>query len=84
VQPQNQPLTVCHTVQVNIKLNVSTILVHRNIVKEDFIIARDRYLTIRISDKMLKEFEEALAKSEYSKSEIVRECIRKFIKKQKV
>jgi metal-responsive CopG/Arc/MetJ family transcriptional regulator len=59
-------------------------LVHKNIVKEGFIIARDRYLTIRISDKMLKEFEEALAKSEYSKSEIVRECIRKFIKKQKV
>jgi len=44
---------------------------------------RDKYLTIRISKKMLDEFTKVLVKTEHSKSEIIRECVRSFIKKNK-
>jgi len=40
-------------------------------------------MTIRISEKMLNDFDEALKKTEQSKSEVIRECIRKFIDKSK-
>ena len=46
-------------------------------------IARDKYLTIRISEKMLSDFQKALDKTEHSKSEVVRECVRKFIAENK-
>ena len=40
-------------------------------------------LTIRVSEKMLREFNEALRETEHSKSEIIRECIREYIKNNK-
>jgi metal-responsive CopG/Arc/MetJ family transcriptional regulator len=46
-------------------------------------IQRDKYLTIRISEKMLNDFQKALDKTEHSKSEVVRDCVRKFIEKNK-
>ena len=32
---------------------------------------------------MLSDFNEALAKTEHSKSEIIRDCVRKFVEKNK-
>ena len=44
---------------------------------------KKKYLTVRISEKMLDDFDTALKKTEQSKSEIIRECVRKFIDKSK-
>jgi metal-responsive CopG/Arc/MetJ family transcriptional regulator len=44
---------------------------------------RDKKIAIRLSDKMLSDFEKVLSKTEQSKSEVLRECIRKFIDKNK-
>ena len=44
---------------------------------------KEKNLTIRISDVMLDNFDKALKKTEQSRSEILRDCIRKFIDKNK-
>jgi len=36
-----------------------------------------------VSEKMLKDFTKICKKNEVTKSEIIRECIRKYIKKNK-
>ena len=41
---------------------------------------KDKRINVKISEKMMKDFEEALAKNEETKSEIIRQCIRKYIK----
>ena len=41
---------------------------------------KDKRINVKISEKMMKDFEEALEKNEETKSEIIRQCIRKYIK----
>ena len=40
-------------------------------------------MTIRVSEKMMNEFDEALKINEETKSEIIRACIRNYIIKNK-
>ena len=52
-------------------------------IKGVIFIDKEKRLTIRVSEKMLREFNEALKETEHSKSEILRECIREYIRKNK-
>jgi metal-responsive CopG/Arc/MetJ family transcriptional regulator len=44
---------------------------------------KDKRINILVSAKMMSEFEEALAKNEETKSEMIRNCIREYIKNNK-
>ena len=51
--------------------------------KGDIINKKDKRIFIMVSEKMLKDFTKICKKNEVTKSEIIRECIRKYIKKNK-
>jgi metal-responsive CopG/Arc/MetJ family transcriptional regulator len=42
---------------------------------------KDRRIFIKVSEKMFDEFNESLGRNEETKSEVLRACIREYIKK---
>jgi metal-responsive CopG/Arc/MetJ family transcriptional regulator len=46
-------------------------------------ITKDRKLYYRISEKMYQELKEVLEKTEDKKSEVIRNCLKEYIKKNK-
>ncbi len=46
-------------------------------------IEKNKKINIKLSEKMLSDFDEALKKNEETKSEIIRRCIREYIQKNK-
>lgn len=46
-------------------------------------IEKNKKINIKLSEKMLSDFDKALAKTEETKSEVIRRCIREYIKKNK-
>ena len=46
-------------------------------------IKKEKRINIKVSEKMMNEFDEALEKNDETKSEVIRSCIRSYIKKSK-
>ena len=44
---------------------------------------KDKRVFIKMSQQMFDDFDNAVSEKEYTKSEVLRECIRKFIKDSK-
>jgi metal-responsive CopG/Arc/MetJ family transcriptional regulator len=45
--------------------------------------SKDRKINFKVSDKMMSDFDRVLSQNEETKSEVLRACIREYIKKNK-
>jgi len=56
----------------------------RNDIKEVIKIKKEKRIYLRISEKMFNELNEVLKETEQKRSEVLRNCLREYINKNKI